>query len=234
MADLSVIGQTVTVSDGIAPPVTTTVQIDGSWSILVPLIGEGAHSFTASVTDAAGNTGTSAPVTYTLDMTPPTLTIGLVDPVNAATAAAGFTIGGTTDAEDGQSVSVQLFDGSSNPVGIPYTATVSDGAWSVTVPSSNHLLDGGYTVSANVTDRAGNPALPASRPFMVDETVPVVAILGTDLMTSQPTQTVSGTATELGGTITVWDGITSVGSAIVAVTAAGAPASVWRATGRIA
>ena len=226
-ADLSVIGQTVAVSDGIAPPVTTTVLIDGSWSILVPLIGEGAHSFTASVTDAAGNTGTSAPVTYTLDMTPPTLTIGLVDPVNATAAAAGFTIGGTTDAENGQSVSVQLFDGSSNPVGIPYTATVSDGSWSVTVPSSDHLLDGGYTVSANVTDRAGNPALPTSQPFMVDETAPVVTMTGLGGLTNLPMQMLSGFVpdpTELGQTVTVWDGSVSVGSGMVG------PGGLWTAT----
>ena len=225
-ADLSVIGQTVAVSDGIAPPVTTTVLIDGSWSILVPLIGEGAHSFTASVTDAAGNTGTSAPVTYTLDMTPPTLTIGLVDPVNATrrrpaspSAARPMPRMASRSACSSSTAARTRWES--------LTATVSDGAWSVTVPSSDHLLDGGYTVSASVTDQAGNPALPASQPFMVDETAPVVTMTGLGGLTNLPMQMLSGFVpdpTELGQTVTVWDGSVSVGSGMVG------PGGLWTAT----
>jgi Ca2+-binding RTX toxin-like protein len=218
-ADLSVVGQMVTVSDGIAPPMMAIVQPDGSWSVGFPLLGEGAHNLTATVTDLAGNTASSSSVTYTLDMTPPVVTIDPNDPVNATAAAVGFTISGTTNAEDGQTVSVQLFNGLLLPVGDPYTATAASGHWSIIVPSTDHLIDGSYTASATVTDQAGNPALPASQPFMVDETAPVVAIINPGGLTNQPAQTVSGIADPLdvGHIVTVMEGSTALGVATVGV-----------------
>ncbi|HST75656.1 MAG TPA: Ig-like domain-containing protein, partial [Acetobacteraceae bacterium] len=143
------IGGTITVWDGLATVGSAMVGDDGHWTATnVTLTGEGPHSLVANETDAAGNTGASTAVTYTLDLTPPTVTIASIDPVNAATAAAGFTISGTTNAEDGRMVSVQIVDSDENPVGSPYPATVANGAWSVTVPSTDHLADGSYTVTA--------------------------------------------------------------------------------------
>jgi hypothetical protein len=220
-ADLSVVGQTVTVTDGIAPPIVTIVQPDGSWSVPFPLVGEGTHNLIASITDLAGNTATSSSVTYTLDTTPPVVAIDPFDPVNATAATAGFTISGTTTAEDGQTVSVQLFDSLALPVGTPFTATVSGGAWSLTVPSGNAstLLDGSYMAIASVTDQAGNPAASAPLPFAVDETAPVVAIITPGGFTNQPTQIVSGIADPLdvGHIVTVMEGSTALGVATVGV-----------------
>ncbi len=170
-------GGTVVVWDGAASVGSAAVGLDGTWSTSVTLTGDGAHSLTAGDTDAAGNTGSSGAVAYTLDTTPPVLTITpFAQTLNAGGAAVGFTISGTTDAEDGQVVSVRILDGDSNPVGSPYQATVTGGAWSLAVPGSDHLADGGYTVTADVMDQASNPAMAASQPLTVDETAPMVAI----------------------------------------------------------
>ena len=49
---------------------TATVGSDGTWSTGVTLSGNGSHSIVAKDTDAAGNTGTSSAVVYTLTVTP--------------------------------------------------------------------------------------------------------------------------------------------------------------------
>jgi hypothetical protein len=157
-------GRTVTVWDGETSVGSGTVGLDGHWSVHVTLTdGDGSHSLTATETDAAGNLGTSAPVVYTLDTEAPAITIApITQTLNAEGAAAGLTISGTTTAEDGQVVSVQIIDADETPVGSPYQATVSGGAWSLVVPGSDHLADGGYTVIANVRDQAG-PAIQPPR-----------------------------------------------------------------------
>src|SRR4029077_5472593 len=50
---------------------TAIVQSNGSWNTSVTLSGNGSHSIVAKDTDAAGNTGTSTPVVFTLSAAPP-------------------------------------------------------------------------------------------------------------------------------------------------------------------
>src|SRR5260370_522875 len=73
------VGATVTLFDtvgGVTTQIgTATVGPGGSWSTSVTLSGDGAHSIVAKDTDVAGNTGTSAPVVFTLDTLAPTVTI---------------------------------------------------------------------------------------------------------------------------------------------------------------
>ncbi len=62
---------------------TGVVQADGSWSVGVPAsvigaLGEGSHSISVAVTDAAGNTG-SATHGITLSGNPPEFTL---DPIS--------------------------------------------------------------------------------------------------------------------------------------------------------
>src|SRR5258706_6949716 len=70
------VGASVTLFDtvgGVTTQIgTATVGPGGSWSTSVTLSGDGAHSIVAKDTDVAGNTGTSAPVVFTLDTTVPT------------------------------------------------------------------------------------------------------------------------------------------------------------------
>ncbi|MEL6856192.1 MAG: Ig-like domain-containing protein, partial [Cyanobacteria bacterium J06607_13] len=89
------------------------------------------------------------------------------DILNAFEAASDLPITGTTDAEPGQTVAV-------NVNGIQYTSTVQpDGTWSVTVPPAELAnLDPVETITAQVSDIAGNPAPQATRQLTVDTTAP--------------------------------------------------------------
>lgn len=98
-------------------------------------------------------------------------------PLNASEAAAGLPLSGATiGVEDGQSMTVSISDGISSP--LIYSATVTGNVWSVTVPSgaATMLADGTATVTADVSDQAGNPAPQASQSSAVDETAPMLAI----------------------------------------------------------
>jgi hypothetical protein len=109
-----------------------------------------------------------------IDTTPPTIAINTIannNIINATKASAGFTISGTASgAENGQIVSVNIVN-SSNTVVDSYTTTDQNNAWSVNVTSAQAtaLADGSYTVTANVADKAGNPAPQASHALTVDE-----------------------------------------------------------------
>ena len=97
--------------------------------------------------------------------------------VNAAEAGAGFSVGGTTaGVEDGQIATIALLDAGGNTVQ-SYTATVIGNAWSISVAAADAqaLLDGAYTMTAGVSDLAGNPAVGATIGLAVDTTAPVVA-----------------------------------------------------------
>src|SRR5690606_35525898 len=97
-------------------------------------------------------------------------TISSDDHLNLNDSGSALTISGTTTGvEDGRTVTVTL-DGAT------YTDLVASNAWSVTIPSGviETMLDGSYTVAADVSDAAGNDALQATRELIVDWTKPAV------------------------------------------------------------
>ncbi len=171
------VGQTVTVTFG-GKTYTATVAANGTWALNVPAadlaaLGQGAQTITASVNDRAGNPGQTTHA-LTVDTVAPTVTITTVagdDIINNAEQLAGQTISGTTTAEVGQTVTV-TFNGQT------WTATVgSGGSWSVFIPAQQFagLSDGSYTISATVSDQAGNPGS-ASRGVTLNGDVPTVTI----------------------------------------------------------
>ncbi|HAM2824551.1 TPA: Ig-like domain-containing protein, partial [Escherichia coli] len=170
-------GQTVTVTFG-GKTYTATVAGDGSWTTTVPaadlsVLRDGDATVQASVSNINGNTA-SATHAYSVDATAPTLAINTIatdDILNAAEAGNPLTISGSSTAEAGQTVTVTLN-------GVTYTGTVlADGSWSVSVPTADlsNLTASQYTVSASVSDKAGNPAS-ATHGLAVDLTVPVLTI----------------------------------------------------------
>ena len=72
MVDVGDAGTLVTLYDGTTALGTATVHANGSWSDTITLTGNGTHTLTAQDTDAAGNTGTSNAVVYTLNTVAPT------------------------------------------------------------------------------------------------------------------------------------------------------------------
>ena len=171
--------ETVTVTIGSFSK-TVTLDEDGNWTLTLTqaeaaALPQGATTIEVSYENAAGNVIGTQSVTYTIDTQPPTLTINTIADdaiLNAAEAGRDLSITGTTDAEDGQTVTVTLN-------GQTYTGTVSGGAWAVTVPTSalGALADGAnLTVTADVSDAAGNPAAQASSSLTTDFTAPTVTL----------------------------------------------------------
>ena len=169
--------QTVTITFG-GKSYTATVDASGNWTATVPSadlgsLKDGDASVQVSVTNVNGNSA-SAGREYSVDATAPTVSIEIVSDnniINAAEAQQDLVINGVTNAEAGQSVTVTLN-------GVDYTTTVqTNGSWSVTVPSADlsSIVDGNYTISAAVSDKAGNPAS-ADRDVLVDTTVPQLTI----------------------------------------------------------
>ena len=195
-------GQTVTISLN-GRIYTTTVDDSGNWTYTVPsadLAGlkDGVASVQVSVTNVNGNSA-SAGREYSVDATAPSVTINTIatdDILNASEAQSDLAISGTSTAEAGQTVTVSLN-------GKDYTTTVSaNGSWTLNVPAADlaGLTDGSVTVTASVSDKAGNPAS-VDHALTVDVTVPAVTIhtvAGDDVINvaeHNQAQIISGSAT---------------------------------------
>ncbi|WP_431223663.1 beta strand repeat-containing protein [Serratia sp. L9] len=215
-ASLADAGRTVTLTLN-GKTYTAVVQPDGTWSASLPTadlqaLTDGSHNLVATLSDAAGNS-TSVTHAITVDAaaaTLPTLSIGVFagdDIVNGAEALVIQALSGTTtQVEAGRTVTLTLN-------GKTYFATVqAGGGWSVNVPAEDMALlaNGQATITASVTDQAGNPAT-SSHNISVDTAVESIAInliAGDDKLNlteaSQPL-TISGTTVNVnaGQTVTV-------------------------------
>ncbi len=169
---------------------------------------DGDATATASVTNAAGNSA-SAANTAEVDASAPTLSLNAIagdNVLNSAEAGADVVLSGTTNAEAGQQVTITLN-------GKTYTADVAaDGTWSTTVPTADAgaITDGTYTVSASVSDIAGNTT-GATGSLLVDVTAPTLTIntvAADDVINAQEHQqnlmiTGGSTGVPAGGLVTV-------------------------------
>jgi hypothetical protein len=94
-------GSTITIYQGTLPKEFATAGTDGTWSVTVPGVSDGSHSYTAEATDAAGNTSArSAAVNVTVDATAPAA------PTLEAARAAGATVVLTGTAQPGSTVAI--------------------------------------------------------------------------------------------------------------------------------
>jgi hypothetical protein len=193
----SVNGQTITVSGAGA---ATASCLAGSWSISVDLsaAGQGPVTLHADFSNAAGTPAAQAAVTLTKDTVAPTVAINSPaagSTINLANVAA-FTLAGTCS-ENGQTVSV-----SGSAAG---TATCNAGNWTMSLNFTG-AADGAVSITANLTDAAGNLSTPATRGFTKDTIAPTVAITspaaGTTINLGNVTAfAVSGTCTQNGATV---------------------------------
>ncbi|MGY6704511.1 beta strand repeat-containing protein [Roseinatronobacter sp.] len=178
---------TVTVTDG-TTSITLTDTADGTapgtWSVdLTPLqmdsLDESAVTISAMVSDAAGNPAdNAAALTFTKDTNAPDVAITQIagdDIINIPEQAGGFTVSGTTNAEEGQLVTV-LIDG----VAAANTGAVdASGNWTVTILTAD-VTDLGNSdapaFTARVQDQAGNETTSAAVPATVNLTEPTIAV----------------------------------------------------------
>jgi hypothetical protein len=160
---------------------TTTVGSSGSWSVSVPAaalaaLADGTYTVSASVTNAANNTGTSTAGVSVITHTQPTITLGSVfggdGYLNLSEASSGQSISGTTTNAVGSTVSV-------NVAGNVLTTTVgSNGSWSVTVPSGTlrNINDGSHPLTVTVSDAAGNTANASTTFNAVTHNLPLIGV----------------------------------------------------------
>jgi hypothetical protein len=151
---------------------------------------DGAKSLTAKVTDVAGNVGTaSTAVEFTLDTTAPAaptlveqgstdLSANGMNAAEAVTTTFRATLGGTgaTAAVAGDTVEL-LIGGAS--FGTPKTVTlnstdITNGYVDFTVVANDLSADGAKSLTAKVTDVAGNAGTSTAVEFTLDTTAPTL------------------------------------------------------------
>jgi hypothetical protein len=222
---------TVNVFDGATNLGTATASGTGAWSFIDvrTLANASAHTYTATATDAAANTGVaSAVLNVAIDTAAPAAPVITGFATDSGTLGDGLTndtsltVSGTAEANS----TVTVFDGATS-LG---TATATGaGAWSF---SDGRTLANAQVVAytAYATDAAGNVGgLSTALNVTIDTVAPtspgITGITsdtgpsGTDGITSDTSLTVSGTA-EANSTVSVSDGATVLGTA----TASGAGA----------
>lgn len=200
-----------------------TIQADslGNWSLLSPSLAAGSHSLTAEATDTAGNSSTSAALVVTIDTVAavPSLDLSAVSDTGVTgdrmTSDATPDIVGTTEVGG----FVSLYEGST----LRGTTTADGtGLWTIT---SGQMGNGAHTLTARGMDAAGNTSTLSSAVVITIDTVvpnaPTSVTLAsgsdsgasnTDRLTNIATPTLSGSA-EANSTITLYSGVTAVGTA---------------------
>ncbi|WP_206018251.1 Ig-like domain-containing protein, partial [Pseudoalteromonas sp. Z9A5] len=179
---------------------STSVIVSGTtWSVVAPSdLAGGSYTVTATINDISGNSS-SASVSGLIDLIAPSLTINTHSVSNDITP----TVSGNSDAPHDSVVNI-IVTGSNGDVHT-FTAIVgSEGDWSAPVPSA--LVEGSYSVSASVSDAAGN-SISATSTGEVDITPPTL-ILNNLGSSSDVTPTLSGSSNAVEGSeisITVLD-----------------------------
>ena len=125
----------------------------GAWSYTTAALANGAHSLTATATDAAGNTGVaSAALAVTIDTAAPVAPTIASFSTDSGAVGDGITndntltLTGTAEANS----TVKVYDGAT----LLGSATANgSGAWSYTTAA---LANGAHSLTATATDAAGN------------------------------------------------------------------------------
>jgi hypothetical protein len=152
----------------------TTTAAAGAWSVAPSTsLTDGTYTAQASQSDSAGNTGISTANTFTVDTTPPAVT--LTAPANGSTTGRSkpsFSGAAGTEAGDSSTVTIEIYSGST-ATGSPVqtlTTTAAAGAWSVA--PSTALAVGTYTAQASQSDNAGNTGTTTANTFTVQPAAP--------------------------------------------------------------
>ena len=181
------------VSVTVAGQTLTAIPSGGSWAVTSAILANATYPVSASVTDAVGNTG-SAAQQMTVDTVLPVVTIdgGELVTTNDPTP----TITGTSDAAPGTVVRVTV--GAQTRTAL----LQANGTWDVT-PAA--LTDATRTITASVTDPAGNEGTDTQQ-LTIDTAAPAVTIAGGAVaLTNDATPQISGTADVGSGTTVTVD-----------------------------
>src|SRR4029079_11834413 len=226
IAGTAVAGSTVTLYDTDGTTVLGTgVASGGAFSITTTALGQGSHTITAKATDTAGNQGAASTAYHvtidTLAPAAPAIT-SVTDDVLPVTGA--LTSGGSTNDTDltvrvslsgtnavaGDTLQLYNGTGTSSQLGTSYTITSGDISNGFADVQTGALSNGAtYTITARVTDQAGNqstasgsfiiteagtaPAAPAIT-SVTDDVLPVTGTVADNGFSNDATLTIAGTA----------------------------------------
>ncbi len=154
-------GSTVEIFDGAGSLGYATV--DGSnWTFTTPMLADATHSFTAKVTDAAGNIAITSAVTATVDTQAPTLLVGTPGSNTTAVGMGGNIVLTFSEAVVAGSGNIIISDGAGDTRVIAITdagqVTVSGNILTIS-PTSDLKADTNYSLQLDggvVKDVAGN------------------------------------------------------------------------------
>ncbi|MBU2912486.1 T9SS type A sorting domain-containing protein [Reichenbachiella agariperforans] len=176
---------TVKISDG---STTVTAYADATagsgagWTISgeelnITTLLEGLITVSVSITDDAGNTATaSKQLTYDKSAT-----VSIATPIegdgyiNNTESDDVIVSGFTTGVENGNTVEVYFNDTGTGQVG-PINATVASNAWSIAATDISTLAVGTITITADVSDNAGNAATQATQSAELDKSVALAIV----------------------------------------------------------
>jgi large repetitive protein len=127
------------------------------------LLSENAHIFAVRSVDTAGNTGTAATFNWTVDITPPTLSMSGTPSLFSNSTSATLTFSGT-DTGGGSIAS--------------YQCSIDSGSFTTCTSPKTYtsLSQATHTFAVRATDTAGNTSGAQSTSWTVDTTPPVVTV----------------------------------------------------------
>ena len=160
---------------------SATQDVNG---INISSLPDGTLTFSVTLTDPAGNTGTAATATATLDQTAPSgYTISSdASTYNATTAtSAGFTF---ADAEVGDTYAYTI-SSSGGGTALTGSGSVTSATQDVNGINISSLPDGTLTFSVTLTNPAGNPGSAATATATLDQTAPSGYTISSDASTVQ-------------------------------------------------
>jgi len=192
-------GATVELFDGNNVSLGTTIAdaTTGAWSFTTGELSDGEHSIYAVVSDGDKTYNPTHAETFTVDTTAPAVT-PTVTAINTSDNTP--VVSGTATLGTNETLTVVINGATYNNI------TVTAGAWSVDTASAvvyagslGAFTDGKYSVTATVTDLAGNATSDiTSNEVTIDTTDPTAPTI-TAAATNDSTPVISGTATLLTG-----------------------------------
>lgn len=185
---------------------TATVS-SGTWSVAAsPALPDGTYTARAQQSNNAGDTGYSGANTFTVDTTPPAVTVTSPAAGPSSNTTPAFAGAAGTAAGDLPGITAVVYAGTGTGGAVVQTlhATATGGSWSTTASSA--LAPGSYTVQAQQSDAAGNVGTSSPRTFTVTDTPPTASFTFTPAapLSGQAVAFDGGASSDPDGSIVAW------------------------------
>src|SRR5206468_3122796 len=143
-------------------------------------LADGSHTFSVQATDLAGNTGDAVTSTWTVDTTPPAVSLTAQPASLVSATAASFSF----DASESASFACSLVNkaaasfsfGASEPSSLACSLDGAAFAPCTSPAGYSGLADGSHTFAVQATDGAGNTGASTTALWTVDTTPPTASI----------------------------------------------------------